>query len=583
MREPNHLFRRRVRVFLQAIPVAIALLCSLGLFSVTYASSAGLEEFTNLDSFAKALQIDLYPDRHSVRPVKIAILDNGFRGYADELGRTLPVSTKFHPGPVAVDPNTEDAHGLFMAQMVAGLLSRAPNIQYELHLFSSFGYSNLEKAVETISNEKFDIALYAQVWEYGGNGDGRGFINRLVSRATQAGVTWINATGNYKDATYQGPVERTEDDWAWLPGRNQSVQVRCLENPKGKCPLRIVLSWNDFKDDVRLGTDKDLDLVLTDDALRIIETSGLKQRNEGAPNEPGTSLYPREIIQTEVKPGLYFIRVKIRSQNFDRQTDRLRIVTKGDFTTQIDTTHEETLLPPADHSDVIAVGASDSEKSSDSKSMNKPDLLFPSLITLENGEQYKGSSNSSAAAAAAAVALKALQPELSKDALLELLSGASSSHQGPGAGIGGTPEGPAGSGLPLEVLQFQPTGQGCFVTTILPYIPRPASVLLVNGGFSVMTSQGPKIFTHSDPFQMVAGMRRTNLNDVLAVGDNGYFVVPRARQGELGERAFEVVQLPRGQYVCGFGMPGATQPAPVPAPYPRRSGATLRLPHPNQL
>jgi hypothetical protein len=319
--------------------------------------------FKNIDQIAHELSIATYAQSTSVRTVKIAILDNGFLGYQKEVGTTLPATPKYHAGPIPVNAATEEVHGTYMAQLVAGLLAKTPGISYELHLYSAYGYSNLAQAIKTVVDEKFDIVLYSQVWEYGGNGDGRGFINSLVNQATLSGIIWINAAGNFGDATYLAPVETLKDDWAFLPSANQSVRVRCYDNPQKKCQLRAVLSWNDFKDDANIGTDKDLDLVLSDDTLKVLRTGGLQQViTTPVGGDPGTSLYPREIVEAELKPGLYELRVKVRSANFTKAQDNLRIVTSGDFIEQLNTSDpNETLLAPADNARVITVGATDSK------------------------------------------------------------------------------------------------------------------------------------------------------------------------------------------------------------------------------
>lgn len=524
------------------------LLTSLVLFLLTGVALALTSPFANLGEIASLLNLEPYRQTVSVRTVKIAVLDNGFKSHQAELGRSLPKNTVYRPGPVAVDPAKEESHGLFMAQLMASLLAQTSGISYELHLFSTFGYSNLAQAVETLIAEKFDVALYSQVWEYGGNGDGRGFINALVNRATQAGVVWINAAGNFADATFRAPVQVADDNWIRLPGPNHSVRVRCLNgSPNSKCALRIVLSWNDFKDDVSEGTDKDLDLVLSDDTLNIIRTSGLQQKKVVPEGQPGASLYPREIIQAEIDPGLYLIRVKMRSSNFDPTRDRLRIVTSGDFTQLLDQSPGETLLPPADNASVITIGASDSNKSSSSLTLKKPELLFPSLITLTSGESFKGSSNSAAVAATAVAILKALRPSLSRTEIIESLS---TTRHVPSLG----------QGLPLQKLQFHPTGPGCFQKVNLPYFPEPANEILHDGGVPVMTTGGRKIFTPYDPFTRVTGVRRINEDDMLVVNNFEWEVWPRSRQWQLTPYMFEVVQQPLGQVFCGWnGYPEVPQ------------------------
>jgi hypothetical protein len=339
------------------------------------------------------------------RPIRLAILDNGFRGLADEIGRTLPRSrTVLRPGPVAIDPRSEESHGTMMARIVAEALAQtAPEIPVQLHLFSAFGFSNFQAAVDSVIRERFDLVLYAQVWEFGGNGDGRGFINAEVRRAIDAGILWINAAGNFGDATYQSRIVRGRDDWATLPGPNSSVRLRCPQSAQqGRCQVRAVLSWNSFSDSTLEGTDKDLDLIATDDTGNIITSSALRQKRAFPEGEPGSSLYPREIVSLSVPPGVVQLRVKIRSSEWSSR-DRLRITVSGSEFELIDRTEGETLLPPADLPGVLVVGATDSSRSSRSISMDRPQLSFVSRVDLSDGAQTRGTSNTAALTAALAV------------------------------------------------------------------------------------------------------------------------------------------------------------------------------------
>ncbi len=507
--------------------------------------------FKNIGTIAKSAGFDKWKNTKPDYTVKVAILDNGFKDHADQIGKSLPESTVYHAGPVAVDPATEESHGLFMAQIVSGLLNYAPHVKYELHLFSAYGYSNLEAAVNQVIADKFDIVLYAQVWEYGGNGDGRGFINTLVNKATDAGILWVNAAGNFGNSTYRTGIRLNDDSWATLPGPNDSVRVRCKKNDKKKCNLRVVLSWSDFSDDVNEGTDKDLDLIVADDTLKIITSSALTQVKEKA-EQPGLSLYPREIATTEVKPGLYLLRVKARSKNFVKKDD-LRLTVSGDHLELLDKTEGETLLAPADNESVITIGANDSEKSADSEEFKKPELTYPSLMTLKNGEQYKGSSNSSAVAAAALILVKAAWPETSREGAIELLGGSNGNKKAKkpvGTKMGGAP----GLGLPLHALQFGPTGEGCFERVQLPYTP-PALQPLINDakqlGLTVVRStSGIKIFVERDPYSFIGGTARVSPDDMLLVSQLGFEGLPRSNQGFVPFGSYEIVQVPHGQFVC---------------------------------
>jgi hypothetical protein len=327
---------------------------------------------------------------------------------------------------------------------------------------------------------KADIVLHSIVRDYGGNFDGGGFFNKQVNRAVETGTLWFNAAGNFGKSAYNvRSIQTGNDDWVKMPGPNSSLPIRCKpQAPVTTCNTRIVLSWNDFSDDVNARTDKDLDLVLTDDMLNVIQVSALVQSvdddingaienteeprltrpkptvstqtvnaeaataeavnpqfattdtvdaSEPAPAGasspqstikpyvaaapppspgpgPGFSQYPREIIEAQLKPGRYFIRVKNRSQNFTAQ-DKFRIAVDDIFTELELADRNENLMIMADNPNVITVGASDSDRSSKSVRLGKPNILFPSIVELSDKEQYAGSSNAAAIAAAKAALL----------------------------------------------------------------------------------------------------------------------------------------------------------------------------------
>ena len=270
---------------------------------LTSATAWALESpFSNLDQIISNTRISSLLQSNTPRQhVRIAILDNGFRNFELEIGKTLPTATTFQVGPVVVPETQLENHGTAMSQIVAGMLDRGSNgnFTYDLILYSAFGYSNFSSAVNDAIAKKVDVILYSQVWEYGGFGAGSGFINEVVNRATASGILWINAAGNFAKGTYQSRVIASSDGWAKLPAQNDSIRIRCEK----KCRMRMVLSWNDFSNDVNIGTDKDLDLVLSDDTLRIVKTSALTQKKDFPENQPGMSKYPREIIETELEPG----------------------------------------------------------------------------------------------------------------------------------------------------------------------------------------------------------------------------------------------------------------------------------------
>lgn len=501
--------------------------------------------FSNIQQIKSQLGfLQKYP-LSPVRQLKIAILDKGFLGYESEIGKTLPSNTEYIPGPIAPPQDLKVEHGLKMAQILNALLTNNMEAQQwtpQLYLYNVYGFTNFKAAIDDLISKKVDLVLYSEVWEYGGNNDGWGFINVEVNKAIQNNVVWINAAGNYQLTTYNSKVVTGNENWVTLPDQNQALKIQCkTQQADLKCSLKIVLSWNDFKNDVNIGTEKDLDLALTDDMLNIIQTSALKQSSDPDENRPGYSKYPREIITAEINSGTYFIRVKNRSLNFT-SNDSLRITVDGDNVVMPSHSLNESILNPADNPNVITVGASDSDKSSRSEILNKPDITAPSSLILNNGDEMRGSSNSAAIVAAGVGIVKGLNPQINKYQILKLLTA--------------TPvENPWNqSGLSLQALGFSFTGPGCFIEAQLPNLPTYITDVLKNGGVMVATTAGYRIMTPYDPIILNPSLYRYQWNDLIVATPIGFQIYPRWTNTPQG--SIEVFQKPIEAGLCTIPQNG---------------------------
>ncbi|MCB0350704.1 MAG: S8 family serine peptidase [Bdellovibrionales bacterium] len=514
------------------------------------------------------------------RKIKVAVFDNGFDGYEKALGKDLPADTTYVKGTLPSNEKNDTAHGRFMAEILYALMTnngKEKDLAPELYLFKTTGFTNLKEAIDESIRLKVDVILHSMVREYGSNFDGEGFFNTEINRATSAGIIWVNAAGNFAKTTFNLKDFSTDDDgWIKLPGENQSLPIRCekaedknntnsksnstAKNDKKNdgnndakdipetCDLRLVLSWNDFNNDPEVGTNKDLDLILTDDTLNILQTSNLTQTTDEK-TAPGHSKYPREILEATIKPGRYFVRVKNRSKNFSSK-DSLRITAdraispKGYFISMenIDTT--ETLLNPADNPTVITVGATDSDLSSLSTKLNKPEILAPSLIAVSDQEAYLGSSNSAAIVAAGVALIKTQNEDLDREELIKAMT--SLAYQNV-----------TGEGLPTQVLGFSPTGttdsdeNPCFQLEPLQG-PPPMYIryILDRGGVLVRTSNALRIVTPFDPINLSPGMRRIQQDDIVVMTPEGLTLRPRREM--IPPHWAEVFQLPQGTTTCSL-------------------------------
>lgn len=426
----------------------------LALLLFNFTALAGEYPFTNLSDLGKQYNFQQFAKRSPRRRAVVAIFDTGFKNVKQEIGSTLPKDTSLHMGPQS-ETSANDAHGVGMAQIVNGLMTdegRHPEWAPKMHLFNTSGLTNLQAAVKEAIAMKVDIILYAQVWEFGNNWDGGGYINDIMTKATNAGITVINAAGNFGTSTFNSAIEAGANGFVKLPDENDSLLFECrpekLEE-NAKCPVRIVLSWNVFTEGPYDGTDRDLDLllykkvgqsfepVLDESNYPVMSKSRqlLKmldpETNQQVPLALDESLIARELIQEVLEPGIYYIRIIDRSHNFEAQ-HRLRVVLAGPTVNfrpgRMD--RQESLLTPADHAQSITVGAMDSERTSVSVSLGKPEVFAPSTLKLKENNLFgvpasalaRDTSTAAAVVTAAVGMIKSFSTDLGRDEILKLIS-----------------------------------------------------------------------------------------------------------------------------------------------------------------
>ncbi len=527
----------------------------------SYAQSQSVTQphplFKNIGEIKLSLGFtQLHNQLNNIQPqkkLKVAILDKGFDGFSNEIGKTLPLQTIYKAGPIENPTDAKTNHGLRMAQIFTALVT--DNLNHEnyieqLYLYNVFGFTNFKNAIDDLIQQKVDLVLYSEVWEYGGNFDGQGFINNEINKVFKNNILWINAAGNFNTTTHNTSVRTGAENWVQLPDQNQSLKIICKSTDK--CPVKIVLSWNDFKNNTEEGTNKDLDFVLTDDFLNIIQSSSLKQSSDPNENRNGYSKYPREIITAELNSGTYFIRVKNRSLNFDSLIDKLRITVDGLNVSMPSNSKNETILNPADNPLVITVGALDTERSSTSVHLQKPDIWTTSSIILNDNSEMRGSSNA-AAIAASGVALKLLtyetisELEFDRAQILRSLIFSNSSWN-------------RNYGLSLYQLGFNPTGPQCFKSATPQFVaqtPPQIQRVLKLGGVLVETTMGYRIMTPYDPILLNRNLMRYQINDIIATTPQGFQLFNRF--GFVPQNAIEVFQRPVEVNLCDIqSQPGST-------------------------
>lgn len=395
----------------------------------SFIASAGMpiddSDLANLDDIIARLDLKTYHERgYRGKNLTIAVLDNGYFGLDRSIGRRLPPWVKVEPSP---NPDMQQTnHGTKMAEIAYAVASGQRFYKIDVSgprilLYNANGYTNLNAAVNGAIKAKADMVLYSQVWEYGGNWDGGGFINKLISKATASGILWINAAGNLGRTTYSAAVDLSSSRQVKLPDPGNSIRFSV---PQNGTPVKIVLAWNDFKDTKDHRTEQDLDLILTDDQDQEINSSKLVQSGTKNTTAENYSAHAREIIQAQLKSGIYRLKVTAKSSNFDRDS-RLRLTIDGNGVRMFNPTPDQSLPIPADNPSVLAIAANDVEYSGKNSASTfpgrKPEISLKSYVVFNDGMGYYGTSAATAITVGALAAYQSAWGKLDRNGVMTLL------------------------------------------------------------------------------------------------------------------------------------------------------------------
>jgi len=304
---------------------------------------------------------------------------------------------KYNLSPTTKIGFSSDGHGRRMAQIVYGILNNNQALP-QFYYLNSNGLTNFKRAVQYAIDEKVDIILYAQAWEFGGNLDGTGLVNDWVKKASDAGIIWINSAGNYGQAIYQGPL-KVQDQTVhftskpnYAADQNDANLLHFSVTADDK-DIKVIATWTDDLRDEGQHLAQDYDLYVYE------WTKNGKGKLQGVSNlaqvarkgdERQISYVPRELLNlTTLKSGReYVVEIKeIVGRN--NAQDQVRVIVtaeQGPYVNFKDANHVNTIMIPADNQNIIAVGnyawEASSGKTTDGR--YKPDIVLPALRSPEN-------------------------------------------------------------------------------------------------------------------------------------------------------------------------------------------------------
>lgn len=360
---------------------------------------------------------------------------------------------------------SDSDHGRRMAQALWAVSGKKPEGP-QFYLLNGRGQTNFKRAIRYAIDEiKPQIILCSMNFEsLAGFDEVQSFAHRWINEATDAGILWVNAAGNYGAQVVNAPVRVGKNGYVLFgegEKRQDYLEVSSLLDENS---VQVTLVWNAFPKNENSGTDKDLDLEFYDlngkrmnlaadqgSYRQVIKGSGpdgrLADEEAYLPSESLGDTADNPLILFRAQPkhtyGAYFLRVRVKGGVFDPESDRLRLVLKpamDPIFSPEERKHIDVVswanLPildrgsniffPAGNPNVITVGdGSDYSAFGKSRrgSVSKPEITLPKILAqFSSGGSSEGSSFAAAYFAGAMAVLLAHEPRLTRADILTLVA-----------------------------------------------------------------------------------------------------------------------------------------------------------------
>jgi len=294
---------------------------------------------------------DLPSYRSTANPVKIAVLDLGFSGYAALIGGELPAGIIVRSFRADEDPEAGLVHGTACAEIVHDM---APDAL--LYLVNFQTDVELGAAVDYLIAENVDVISCSLVWPGAGAGDGTGPICEIVKRCAARGILWVNAAGDDALSHWQADfTDANNDSFQDFASGDEILQWAVAAGGE----TRAVLTWDDWGEWNGSSYDaptRDFDLLLwrwTGAAWELLEFC-----DDWQTGEAGQKPLEQTSLWKTGKATYYGISIlKWKAAG----APRLRLIVQGNAEAVEYAVPGGSLGIPADAPGAVAVGATDFE------------------------------------------------------------------------------------------------------------------------------------------------------------------------------------------------------------------------------
>lgn len=183
--------------------------------------------------------------------VKVGIVDGGFTGYTGLRGTELPTSVTARSFRQDRDiSGGGTVHGTAVAEIIYDIAPEA-----DLYLANFQTPVEMGNAVDWLIGQGVNIISASIGFACDAPGDGTGTANALVAKARQAGVLWVNASGNEAQEHWSGFFSDTNGNgWHNFTLSNEGNAIYLTAGSQ----VYICLMWDDWTQRTQ-----DFDLFLT--------------------------------------------------------------------------------------------------------------------------------------------------------------------------------------------------------------------------------------------------------------------------------------------------------------------------------
>jgi len=346
--------------------------------------------------------------------VKVCILDLGFNGYQSRVSEgELPsgvTARSFRADGLIGGSGTGTVHGTACAEIVHDM---APDAK--LYLVNFGTEVEHHSAVDWLINTaKVNVISYSVGWTNAGDGKGTGPINEDVKKASQAGIFWVSASGNYALDHWEGTFHDTDSDK--MHNFYGSDEILGWYVP-AYYYVAAWLSWDDFgtwSGTNYSGSNQNYDLNLyiwNGSSWQYVDTSNNVQ-NGGD--------WPTEAVGYWYSSSSTYWGISIKKTSATRNC-KFDLFTYGNTKAIEYNVPAGSLCSPADSAESVTVGATDflndayatySSRGPTKDNRIKPDFCAPTRVSTESygNTAFSGTSSSTPHVAGAFALLKGKLP-----------------------------------------------------------------------------------------------------------------------------------------------------------------------------